>query len=180
MFGRSRHENENPWRYAPPWAIELREMLRIIIGKESTLMVDYTKLQADITAQTSVLQSLVVGVQGMHDVNVAEAQQVADLKAALAAAGVTDAAVQATVDAIDQSVQNNTAIAAALIPAVTANTPTPPDEAAAAAAAAAPPAPPAVVDPAPPADPAPAPVAADPTPAPAADPTVVDTANPTP
>lgn len=59
-----------------------------------------------------------------------------DLKAALAAAQVNDPAVQAVVDAMDATVQSNTALAQGVLPAVTANTPTPPAQAAQAVAAA--------------------------------------------
>jgi hypothetical protein len=107
---------------------------------ERLIMADYTKLTADITAQKTVLQGIVLGVQGLNASNAAQSQQISDLKTALAAASVTDPTVQAAVDALDQSVQDNTGLVANLIPAVTANTPTPLAAAAAAATAAAAPA----------------------------------------
>lgn len=137
IFAFDRHHIKHPWVDAPPWALELRIMLGQILEKENEAMVDYTKLQADVAAQTTVLQSIAVGVQGLNTSNADLTKQVATLQAALAANDQT--AVQAAADAIDASVQSNTALVANLIPAVTANTPTPvPDASAAAAVAAAP------------------------------------------
>ena len=139
LFALNHHHCETPWDSAPPYALELREMLSLILQKENILMVDYTKLTADITAQTTVLQSVVVGVQGLNAANATLATQVATLQAAVTAKG--DPALQAAADAVDATVQANTALVANLIPAVTANTPTTaPVAAAAAAAAASPPA----------------------------------------
>ena len=101
-------------------------------------MVDFTKAQADIAAQTTVLQGVVVGVQALNASNTDLTAQVAALKAAVAANDPT--AVQAALDNIDAGIQGNTTLVQNLIPAVTANTPTPPAAAAAAAAAAATPA----------------------------------------
>lgn len=115
---------------------DIQRKLDLILQKENILMVDYTKLTADITAQKTVLQGIVLGVQGLNASNAAQSQQISDLKAALAAASVTDPTVQSAVDALDQSVQDNTGLVANLIPAITANTPTPPAAADAAATAA--------------------------------------------
>lgn len=104
------------------------------------MALDLTKITADIAAQTTILQSVVVAVQGLNASNAAQAQQITDLKTALAAAQVVDPAVQAAADALDKSVQANTALVSGLIPAATANTPTPPAAAQAAATAAATPA----------------------------------------
>ena len=138
IFAKYHHHSEKPWDSAPAWALELREMLSLILQKENLIMVDYAKLTADITAQTTVLESVVVGVQGLNASNATLAAQVATLQAAVAANG--DPALQAAADALDQTVQANTALVANLIPAVTANTPTPAPDAAAAATAAATPA----------------------------------------
>lgn len=94
-----------------------------ILERLNQMAVDTTKILADITAQTTVLQSLVTFVQAINATNADQAKQIADLKAALAAAQVNDPAVQAAVDAIDATVQSNTALAAGVMPAATANTP---------------------------------------------------------
>jgi|SRR5579872_1668136 len=136
LFGFNRHQHQDTFSVAPPWAIELDAKLNRIL---ELTMTDFTKLQADITAQTTVLQSVVTAVQGLNESNAAQAKQITDLKAALAAND--PAAAQAAADALDASVQANTALVAGLVPAVTENTPTPSAEAATAAtAAAAPPA----------------------------------------
>lgn len=102
--------------------------------------IDTSKILADVTAQTTVLNGLVVFVQGQQAANADQAKQIVDLKAALAAAQVSDPAVQAAVDAIDATVQSNTALAQGVLPAATANTSTPPAAAEAAATTAATPA----------------------------------------
>ncbi len=171
LFARHLHHCADPWADATPIELEMREMLtRILVAinrTESEIMIDTTKVTADIAAQTSVLQGLVVFVQSQNSANAALTQQVADLKAALAAAGTPDATTQAALDALDQTVQANTALVANIMPAVTANTPTPAADATAAATAAA--TPPAAA--APTADAPPAQAAADQPPAtPAAEP----------
>ena len=104
------------------------------------MAINTDKLLADMTAQTTVLNSLVLFVQGQNASNADLTKQVADLKAALAAAQVNDPVVQAAIDAIDATAQSNTALAQGALPAVTANTSTPPADASAAATAAATPA----------------------------------------
>jgi len=138
LFGHHRHHVLDPFENAPPWTLELDAKLQHIL---EVIMTDYAKLTADITAQTTVLQGVATAAAGLNAANAEQAQQITDLKAALAAAGATDPAVQAAVDKLDASVQGNTALVAGLVPAVTVNTPTPPaDATAAAATAAAPPA----------------------------------------
>ncbi len=123
-----RHHVKHPWADAPPWALELRIMLGQLLEKENQVMVDSTKLLADVTAQTTVLQGVVIAQKALSDSNATLSQQVADLKAALDAAGNADPAAQAALDAIDATVQSNTALVSGLVPAVQANTPsaTPP------------------------------------------------------
>lgn len=97
--------------------------LDLIIRRMDKMAVDTSKILADITAQTTVLQSLVTFVQAINTTNATQAQQIIDLKAALDAAQVNDPAVQAALDAMDKTVQDNTALAAGVMPAATANTP---------------------------------------------------------
>lgn len=137
LFGYEQHKNDRPWDEAPVFAIELACIGLAILEKLENIMIDLTQITADITAQTTVLNGLVIGVQNLNASNAAQAQQISDLKAALAAASVSDPAVIAAVAALDQTVQSNTALAAGLVPAVTANTATPPAAAAAAAQTAA-------------------------------------------
>jgi hypothetical protein len=140
IFGYHRHHDSNPMADAPAYAVELDAkldwILRVITRTENELMIDTAKITADITAQTTVLQGVVVATQALNANNAALTQQVADLKAAVAAAGTPDATTQAAIDALDASVAANTSLVSGLVPAVTQNTPTPPAEAAAAATAA--------------------------------------------
>jgi hypothetical protein len=152
IFEPDRDDGDDPIDDAPAWAIEidakldrldakLDRLLKITNRTENELMIDTTKITADITAQTTVLQGVVVAAQALNANNAALTQQVADLKAAVAAAGTPDAATQAAIDQLDAGVTANTTIVAGLVPAVTANTPTPaPVAAAAVAQAATPPA----------------------------------------
>lgn len=101
---------------------ETTGLCRQILRKMENMMADLKKLTADIAAQKTVLAGVVIGVQALNASNAAQTQQIADLKAALAAAGVEDPGVQAAIDALDQSVQDNTTLVSGLVPAVTQNT----------------------------------------------------------
>lgn len=122
-YAYDRHHIKHPWENAPPWALELRIMLGLILLENTQMTIDSSKLLADVTAQTTVLQGVVIGQKALSDSNAALTQQVADLKAALDAAGTTDPTVQAALDAIDATVQANTGLVSGLVPAVAANTP---------------------------------------------------------
>src|SRR5882672_8045977 len=93
-----------------------------VFERINQMAVDTSKILADITAQTTVLNGLVTFVQTINTTNADQAKQIEDLKAALAAAQVNDPAVQAAVDAMDATVQSNTALAAGVMPAAIANT----------------------------------------------------------
>jgi hypothetical protein len=135
------HGDPRPFDFAGPVELEIIErldrLLRITNRTENELMIDTTKITADIAKQTTVLQGVVVATQALNANNAALVQQVADLKAAVAAAGTPDATTQAALDALDASVNTNTDLVAGLVPAVTVNTDTPPAVADAAAAQAA-------------------------------------------
>lgn len=38
LFGHRHHRCDDPWEQAPPWAIELREMLSLVLRKEDMIM----------------------------------------------------------------------------------------------------------------------------------------------
>ncbi len=102
LFAFGWHNNPNPWEYAPPWAIELREMLRAISTQETQLMATVDDIATDVAAEDTVIGGAVTLLQG--------------LSAALAAAG-TDPAKLAT---LATDITTETATLAA---AVAANTP---------------------------------------------------------
>lgn len=102
---------------------DISRKLDLMNQRINRMAVDTSKILADITAQTTVLNGLVAFVQAINTTNADQAKQIDDLKAALAAAQVNDPAVQAAIDALDATVQSNTALAAGVMPAATANTP---------------------------------------------------------
>jgi hypothetical protein len=65
----NRKEND-PWHNAPAWALDLRRMVGKMMER---LMVDFTKLNADITAQTTVLAGAVSLIQGLNAATTAAA-----------------------------------------------------------------------------------------------------------
>jgi hypothetical protein len=94
------------------WAIltnklnAISSQLEILVAKQEIEMADFTKLQADVAAQSTVVTS----VQTL----------LTNLSAAIAALKGGNPADQATIDALAASVLSNSA---ALSAAVTANTP---------------------------------------------------------
>jgi hypothetical protein len=93
----------------PPEALsdlsDLREMLAQILNREGTIMTDVTTLTADVTANTSAVQSAIV--------------LIGNLKTALDAAGTDPVALKALSDQLEAS---DKALAAAIL----ANTPAAP------------------------------------------------------
>jgi len=139
------HGNGRPFDFAEPVDLEIIErldrLLKITTKTERELMIDTSKITADITRQTTILQGVVVATQALNVNNAALVQQVSDLKAAVASNGTPDATTQAALDNLDSLVNANTDIVSGLVPAVTANTNVPADVAATAATAAAQPPP---------------------------------------
>src|ERR1035437_5583022 len=112
IFGFHRHHCADPMADAPAYAIEIDEkldrLLKITNRTENEIMFDAAKTTADIAKQTTVLQGVVVAAQALNANNVALTQQTADLKAAAAAAGSTDAAMQDALNKLDAGVNANT------------------------------------------------------------------------
>jgi phage shock protein A len=94
---------------APPWVDELKEALGLINYRLETIMADLTKLQSDVTAQTSV-------VQGVSTLLSQLSKEISDLKNQ----GTADPALQSAIDDLAAKVEANSQ---ALADAVTANTP---------------------------------------------------------
>lgn len=105
MFGFKFHQCSTPWDDAPAWAIELREMLALILNREEIIMSAVDDLATDVAAEDTVIDGAVALINGFA--------------AALAAAG-TDPAKLA---ALRTDIQTKTATLAA---AVLAGTPTAP------------------------------------------------------
>lgn len=112
LFGFRHHNCQNPWDEAPPWAVELREMLSLIIINEEMIMsaIDDQLTQAEAAAKANsdaddAAEALLVTISKM----------VADLKAA-----GTDPATLARITALSTSLTDR---ASRLSAAVVANTP---------------------------------------------------------
>jgi hypothetical protein len=130
LFGFGYHESDDPWDEAPPWAIELREMMALVLKTEqrmeNEMALDFTKLIAATTAQTNVTNSALTAFQAFG-------AKVADLSAQLATALATSdpvaaQAVQTQMDALATGVQTNDDKLAAAIqaPGTVATVPTTP------------------------------------------------------
>lgn len=114
------HHNADSWCDAPPWAADLREMLRIVIIAQGVSMSQAEDLN-------NVVTSLATAFEAEHTAVVAELDALA---AALAAAKVTDPALS---EAVANTIANVTLItgkmatdAAALTASVPAATTVPP------------------------------------------------------
>ena len=66
LFGQDFHHNDSPWDEAPPWAIELREL---IITNQEKIMSDLTDLQSvvadlatDLTANNAEIATLLTKI----------------------------------------------------------------------------------------------------------------------
>jgi hypothetical protein len=128
IFGYDYHESEDPWAEAPSWAVELREMMALVLRTdrrmESEMQLAFTKMIAATAAQTTVTNGAVQALQSLG-------AKIADLSTQLAAANsandpVAQAAVQTQLDGLAQGVSDNDdKIAAAIATPGTVTTPTP-------------------------------------------------------
>ena len=84
------------------------------------LMVDISKITADITAETDLIKSVATAIDGQKQVQAQLEAQVADLKNQIAA--LNDPTLQAAVDALDATVQSNSQLLRDAQGAITANT----------------------------------------------------------
>lgn len=118
LFGFHIHRNRFPWSEAPPWALELREMLRLLINEtefENMATKEHLDaLAAQVAANTDATASAKLALEGFVKSNEDLTKQLQD-----ALAKDDDAAVSAAVDAI--TANNNTLRAA--IPQVAAAVP---------------------------------------------------------
>src|ERR1700730_12550463 len=63
LFAFEHHHNQEPWAGAPPWAIELREMLAVITNREETIMSAKDDLNNAVTALTTGFNALDTTIQ---------------------------------------------------------------------------------------------------------------------
>lgn len=120
------HHHRGPWRDAPPWAIELREMLRVIILNQGAMMSQSDDLAAGVLALTTSVQTLTDNTAA-HDVAVQN--ELAALTAALAggATGTDPVVTQAiaNIAALSTSVAKSAATIKTETDALVASLPAP-------------------------------------------------------
>lgn len=121
LFGLHIHRCNYPWSEAPPWAVELREMVRLVLKLEFQQETEdmatketLDRLTSDVKANTDAANAAKAALEGF-------VSTVADLTAKLQAAieGGDEDAIKSAADAIEA---NNAALSAA-IPAVAAAVP---------------------------------------------------------
>jgi hypothetical protein len=128
IFGYNYHQSDDPWDEAPAWAIELRELMVLVLRTErrmeSEMALDFTKMVAAAAAQATVTNSTLQALQDLNAKIKDISQQLAD---ALAANDpVAAKAAQDQLDALAQGIDDNDAkIAAAIANPGTAPIPTP-------------------------------------------------------
>lgn len=130
IFAHDHHRSENPWHQAPPWALELREMLRLILKlnlrMESEMAFDFTKMAAAATKQQGVTNSVLQYLADQSVVLTDIRKQLADAIAANDPAAM--AAAQKQLDDFAAGVDaNDDRIAAAIAAPGTPGTPPPPN-----------------------------------------------------
>jgi hypothetical protein len=108
---------------APPWVVELKEVLGLINYRLETMMPLIDDLQTKMDAATASIQKNSDLDSSIIQMLNAESQQIKDLKAALDAAGTDPAKLQVLSDAMDQLIAKSDAEAQKKSDAVTANTP---------------------------------------------------------
>lgn len=128
LFGLRFHRCDDPWDGAPPWAVELREMMSLVLNAtrqlEKTEMASQDKLdqmKAVVAANTNATAAATDALNHYAQSNADLTKQLQDAIAASSASD--DADVQAAIDALTA---NNTALTAAVpavAAAVTVNTP---------------------------------------------------------
>ena len=111
LFGYDHHHDDHPWKEAPPWAIEIRSAMALILRNQEKLMAAIDDLQAAVTAEDTVIDSAIALIQG--------------IPALIAAAGVDPVKLAALQKDITDK---TTALAAAVVAGTPAATPpaTPP------------------------------------------------------
>ncbi len=128
LFGLHLHRCDDPWDGAPPWAVELRAMMELLL-KETRQLETYEmatkenldKMKAVVAANTNATAAATVALNHYAQSNADLTKQLQDAIAASDASDDED--VKAAIDALTA---NNTALTAAVpetATAVTANTP---------------------------------------------------------
>lgn len=123
IFGHHVHGCDFPWAEAPPYGIELREMLSLVLANQEKTMIDLTKLQAQVARLQADDIAALAAYATLRDQNKAAqaqlatvSQQLADLQAGSDTTAVQKsiddvaASLGATADSVEASIQQNTAV----------------------------------------------------------------------
>jgi len=92
------HHHPTPWDGAPPWALELRNMLGVVIDNQETMMSAIDDLQAAVAAEDTVIDSAITLINGIPALIAAagtDPQKLADLQKDIAAKSAALAAAVA-------------------------------------------------------------------------------------
>lgn len=96
LFAFRFHQNENPWHEAPPWALEHRKLMGLILYKMEAIMATLDEVLSEITDESTRLDSIQALIDGIK-------QQLAD-----ALSGTTlPPATQAKVDQVFAGLTTN-------------------------------------------------------------------------
>lgn len=115
LFGHNHHHCDRPWDEAPPYAIELREMLRLIIRNQEKIMIDTSRILTEVARERTELASW-KALSGAKDKVIAD--QAAALATAIAANDpAAIAKVQADLDQAATDLKNDNDDAEAAIAA---------------------------------------------------------------
>jgi hypothetical protein len=118
-----RHHPDWPWNEAPPWATEFRKLLGLAISKQEKIMIDTSKILAEVARERTELASWKALSAGKDKVIADTAAALKVATDALAASGADTAAlaqVQADLDAAATDLKNDNDEAEAAIKAGTA------------------------------------------------------------
>jgi hypothetical protein len=99
IFGGHRHRNARPWDGAPPWAVELREMLGLVLLSQGIIMSLEQDLLDEVQSETTVIGGVEVAIQNLIDAVAAAGNDRTKLQAALDAARANKSRIAALVAA---------------------------------------------------------------------------------
>lgn len=108
LFGHRHHRRDDPWAEAPPWAIELREMLGLVIDNQGTIMATQAEIKVQLDAITADVADETTQIAGIETVLDNLAAIIAKLQADATNAQV-DPAIVAQITALQAAVGGNKA-----------------------------------------------------------------------
>src|SRR5581483_3146437 len=128
IFARCFHGNDDPWNGAPPWAVELREMMGLVLKQDRRLETSDMATKEHLDALTAQVKANTDATAAAQAALTGYVATVSDLTAKLQAAIASDDddAVKAAADAIAANNAVLTAATPAVAAAVTAGTPAAP------------------------------------------------------